>query len=143
MSEKENSYRPVKNEENPWVMYLIVRYSLNMSAGKTAAQVGHAVDMMGKYQRKLAVKNVTTPLVGDELLQMYAFEEWENHANRKVVLKADDQQFEKVKQELPIIYVVRDAGLSEIAAGSETVIGLWPARKESFPKIIHRLQVLK
>jgi peptidyl-tRNA hydrolase len=143
MAEEKNSYRPSKGEENPWVMYLIVRHSLNMGTGKTAAQVGHAVDMICKQQRKLAVKNVTQALVGEELLQFYAFEEWDEHANRKVVLKADDQQFEKVKKELPLVYVVRDAGLTEIAAGSETVIGLWPNQKESFPKIIHRLQVLK
>ena len=42
-----------KDQEDPIVMYLIVRESLNMSIGKTAAQVGHAVQMLHlKYEHE-------------------------------------------------------------------------------------------
>src|ERR1044072_5043475 len=100
MSNPKN-YQPSKNEENPWVMYLIVKQSLGMSAGKTAAQVGHAVGMIYERYLKLSIKNaVGININNDELLLLQAFEQWHNHANRKVVLRADDQQFEKIKQEL-------------------------------------------
>lgn len=35
-----------KNQEDPWVLYLIVRESLNMTPGKLVAQCGHAVGMV-------------------------------------------------------------------------------------------------
>ena len=94
------------------------------------------------YFKLFAKHSILSKASVDEISLMQRFEEWDNHANRKVVLRADDQQFEKVKKEL-VTFVVRDAGLTEVKAGSETVIGLWPAQKNSFPKIIRQLQVLK
>jgi peptidyl-tRNA hydrolase len=72
------------------------------------------------------------------------FAEWLDTSFRKVVLRADDKEWEKVKACPDITYViVRDAGLTEVEAGSETVIGVFPLRKSQAPKIIKRLQVLK
>ena len=70
-------------------------------------------------------------------------EEWLNSSFRKVVLRAKDKEWDKIKEACPNHVVVVDAGLTEIPAGSETVIGLWTMHKSERPKIIQKLQVLK
>lgn len=113
-------------------MYLVVRESLGMSIGKTAAQCAHASQML-----QLEYDSGS----GEDISRV--FQEWLQSSFRKVVLKADDKEWEKVKAECPNHVVVRDAGLTEIAAGSETVIGIWPMRRSERPKILTKLQVLK
>ena len=51
-----------KDQEDPWIMYLIVRESLNMSAGKIAAQVGHAVGIIYEsyYDLLLELRSLNT-----------------------------------------------------------------------------------
>lgn len=128
-----------------------------MGVGKTAAQCGHAVGMLDrKYVAVCAeIDAHIDPVYGPppdfweklpntvkESLEIW--NDWDASSFRKVVLKADDKEWEKLKQlsDIPKVVVV-DAGLTEIAAGSETVIGFWPMRKSERPNIIRRLQVLK
>lgn len=125
------------NQEDPIIMYLLVRESLKMSTGKIAAQCAHASQMLiFKY---LELKHQP----GNNKVEV--FEQWLDHSFRKVVLTADDKEFQKVKLEIPENerVVVIDSGLTEIASGSETVIGLFPIYKSTVPKCIKRLQVLK
>lgn len=119
-------------EKDPIAMYLIVRKSLNMSPGKIAAQVGHGVQMMTmQYCNK--EKHLASSLE--------IFDKWINQSSRKIVLIAKDNQWGKIKQECKC-FLVRDAGITQIEAGSETVIALWPMYKSDAPKVIKRLQVL-
>lgn len=147
------------SQEDPIVMYAIVRESLNMSAGKIAAQCMHAAQMLhiefSKIEKELLNMEDLESSFGSlspteasswEKLQpqYYIYSEWLNSSFRKVVLRADDKEWEKVKAEFKEQRViVVDAGLTEIPSGSETVIGLWPMRKSQAPKTIKRLQVLK
>lgn len=144
-------------QTDPIIMYLIVRKSLNMSAGKTAAQCAHASQMLTiKYfEQKLKQKTnfgfigktnlITGTQVIDEhaMLNQNMFEEWLDKSFRKVVLVANDSQFQRMKDMVPNHVVVVDAGLTEIEPGSETVIGLWPMLKSKRPKLVEKLQVLK
>jgi peptidyl-tRNA hydrolase, PTH2 family len=151
-------------QEDPIVMYLIVHESLNMSTGKTAAQCAHASQMLTlayfdlkddsrKLTKQLMEKkdSVTPETVKawqnlhlSMARQISIFGEWISSSFRKVVLRASDKEWAKVKEEFKATSVmVVDAGLTEIAAGSETVIGLWPMRKSQRSKMITRLQVLK
>ena len=131
-----------RDQEDPIIMYLIVRESLNMSIGKTAAQVGHAVQMLHlKYDQEYQFW-----LGGDvcNFNQVKIFQEWLETFSRKVVLKADEKEFIKVQTELPNdIVIVTDAGLTELNPQTDTVIGVFPMRKSNVPKIIKKLQVLK
>lgn len=153
------------SQEDPIVMYLIVHESLNMSIGKTAAQAAHASSMlMIEYfemkERSKTIQKQISPLLqpkpeGAELEQLKAeyaksarqlsiYGEWMKSSFRKVVLRASDKEWEKIKEELKdSILIVRDAGLTEVEPGSETVIGVWPMRKSQRSKTIQRLQVLK
>ena len=130
------------NQEDPIVMYLIVRESLNMGIGKTAAQCAHASQMLQlKFQQAELVECYDwSPK--PEHMRLYS--DWLARSFRKVVLKADDKEWEKIKLEFDNKHVlVIDAGLTEVEPGSETVIGLFPMYKSQAPKIIKRLQVLK
>ena len=135
-----------RDQEDPIVMYLIVRESLGMSMGKTAAQCAHASQMLQLRFNELEMEDLAYKLNRVDFLRKEIFQEWIETSFRKVVLKADDKEWRKVKgsfvEGVTRITVV-DAGLTEIAAGSETVIGLWPMRKSEVPKVIKRLQVLK
>lgn len=150
-------------QEDPIVMYLIVHESLNMSTGKTAAQCAHASQMLTLefFEKKESSKHLQKLINSDdpkgsldkaEMLERYKamapkisiFGEWTQTSFRKVVLRASDKEWDKLKTEFKdSMVMVVDAGLTEIAAGSETVIGLWPMRKSQRPKTITRLQVLK
>lgn len=137
------------NQEDPIIMYLIVRTSLEMSPGKLAAQVGHAVDMLRlKYQQIEKSLDWVAIAHGDadkeqaELCRLYR--KWDDTSFRKVVLAGKDKDWSKIKEEFKDnMVLVIDAGLTEIEPGSETVIGLFPMFKTQAPKVIKKLQVLK
>ena len=121
---------------NPIRSYLIVNSELNMSPGKLSAQMAHAGQLLTKkyYQLKLS------GLLTFELLNI--FDQWDNADYGKIVLEADPKEWIKVK-ELSDHIVVIDNGLTQIAAGSETVIIFWPMYKSQAPKLIKRLRLLK
>lgn len=148
-------------QTNPIVMYLVVRESLGMGMGKTAAQCAHASQMltldyfeMKEESRKLQ-KKITEVHAGltSSIIEEYAklapylsiMGEWLKSSFRKVVLSADDKEWAKIKEEFKDenMVLVIDAGLTEVVAGSETCIGLWPMRKSQVPKLVKRLQTLK
>lgn len=133
-----------KNQGDPIIMYLIVRESLGMSAGKIGAQCAHASQMALIKHYEQGTMRDSGMLPSEELPRFYIFQEWLKTSFRKVVLRADDKEWEKVKACPDLRFVVvRDAGLTEVEAGSETVIGVFPIKKSECPKVIKRLQVLK
>ena len=143
-------------QEDPIVMYLVVREDLNMSIGKTAAQCAHTSQMLQiKYQ---TIHNFLTNCRAlsffdllrssddnDKIRQETIFEQWLNSSFRKVVLRADEKEWDKLKDEISEKerVIVVDAGLTEIPTGSETVMGIWPMHKSARPKILQKLQLLK
>ena len=147
------------NQEDPIVMYLIVRESLGISIGKIGAQCAHASQMLQlKYNQFEKVvtnfdclENIGVPPSFEEKKefdlvnsQYVIFNKWLDSSFRKVVLRADDKEWAKLKETFKDnMVVVIDAGLTELEPGSETVIGLWPMYKSQAPKLLKRLQVLK
>lgn len=124
------------DQDDPIIMYLIVRESLGMGMGKTAAQCAHASQM-------LLLKYMNTMSEVPKLpIWVNIFHDWLQGSFRKIVLKADDKEWLKIK-ELPDHILVIDAGLTEVPAMSETCIGFVPMRKSSVPKVIKKLQLLK
>lgn len=129
-----DAVRARKNQEDPWVLYLIVRESLDMSTGKIAAQVGHAVGMVYEAYIRDLNNSKSSDKIND-------FKSWRSESFRKIALKADDKEWVKVKEQCEC-FVVRDAGFTQVKSGSETVIALFPMRKSNVPKIVRKLQVL-
>lgn len=135
------------SQPDPIVMYLIVKESLAMSMGKTAAQCAHAAQMLQlKYSLNQA-DNEGAELCGwpveHDKAALELFKKWLDTSFRKVVLRANDHQFERLKTECLNHIVVVDAGITEIAPGSETVLGIWPMYRSTCPKYLTKIQVLK
>ncbi len=71
------------------------------------------------------------------------FQKWLNSSFRKIVLKADAKEWNKIKEEYADrMVLVVDSGLTQIPSGSSTCIGLWPMHKSQASKTIKRLQAL-
>jgi peptidyl-tRNA hydrolase, PTH2 family len=136
------------SQEDPIVMYLIVREEINMSPGKLGAQTGHAVGMQMLQYFKCAI-NIQIDGYNDQSIltsaQYDLFCDWLNSSYRKVTLTADEKEWAKLKEfyKNPEAVIVVDAGLTELEPGTETVMALIPMKKSARPKLVKRLQALK
>lgn len=82
---------------------LLVRRNLKMTDNKLGAQCVHAA--LGLYKRNPQ-------------------DHW-----KCIVLDASDKKFDEAKHAHPDGYVVRDAGFTEVPAGTETVMAWWEEEK--------------
>jgi len=129
---------------DPLVQYYIVRTDITMSAGKIGAQIAHGAQMFVLRYEELVgrSKNEMTPLKPEYEALIGVVKEWFSGSFRKVVLGGKKKDFEKIIAELNV-FLVRDAGLTEVEPNTETVLVTWPLRKSTQPKCLSRLQVLK
>lgn len=109
-----------------------MRSDLNLSKGKTAAQVAHAAVNCAFASKK---KDPDT------------FDRWYGEGQRKVVLKvADERELFDIKMMADtrdvVNSVVTDAGRTEIAPGTVTCIGIGPGREDDIDKITGDLSML-
>jgi len=106
-------------------MVLVVRHDLGMGKGKAAAQCCHAaVAVYNKAKRK-----------HPQWLQS-----WEQAACPKIVVKAPDEdtllELAAKADSLDLdVVVIKDAGRTQIAPGSKTVMGLGPAPTELIDQV--------
>jgi peptidyl-tRNA hydrolase len=124
------------NQEDPIVQYYIVRSDVPMTPGKLASQVAHGAMMF--LLRYNQLKNHHSGAYAERLNQTF---QWLNGSFRKVLLKGDTKDFERLKKELDV-FLVRDAGLTEVDPNTETVLVTWPMLKSQRPKFLTRLRVL-
>lgn len=109
---------------------IVMRADLNMSRGKIAAQACHA--SLGAYKK-----------ADDRTLKT-----WESEGEKKVVLKVNSleelfQIYELVKVTNIPIYLVHDAGHTEIPKSTVTCLGIGPDEDEKIDKITQELKLLK
>eukprot|EP01036_Dinobryon_divergens_P028119 gene28119-37015_t len=105
---------------------------LNMTKGKIAAQCGHAT--LGAY--KIASKYCKATLTN-----------WEYTGQAKIALKVDKEDTLLALQQHAIAmglvtYIVQDAGRTQIAAGSKTVLAIGPAPASIVDKVTSHLKLL-
>lgn len=125
-----------KSQEDPIVQYYIVRSDVGMSAGKIGAQIAHGAQMfVFRYLEKKEQGSLDDK-------QGKLIEDWLAGSFRKVVLSGTAGDFEKLKKELDV-FLVRDAGLTEVSSGTETVLVTYPMLKSERPKFLKRLRVLE
>ncbi|XP_072022280.1 peptidyl-tRNA hydrolase 2, mitochondrial-like [Amphiura filiformis] len=106
----------VMGELGEYKLILVVRNDLKMGKGKVAAQCSHA--SVSCY-KQIAKKNP------DMLKQ------WEFYGQPKVVTKVQDEesllQLAQKARELGLVTsIIQDAGRTQIAPGSKTVLGVGP-----------------
>ena len=116
----------------PYKMVLCVNQELSMGKGKIAAQCGHAT--LGCYKR--AKKQCPSAVAA-----------WERTGCAKIALKCltnaelEDIAFRALAKGIPC-YLVEDAGRTQIAAGSRTVLGLGPAPVSVFEGVSDHLKLM-
>ncbi|XP_018116938.1 probable peptidyl-tRNA hydrolase 2 isoform X1 [Xenopus laevis] len=128
----------VEDEENYHKMVFVVNMELPMGVGKLffsqiAAQVAHAA--VGLYQI----------LIKESKTREMAYK-WDNYGAKKVVLQGSstahllELQALALSMNLPN-YLVQDAGRTQIAAGSYTVLSIM-GEEESVNKVTGKLKLL-
>jgi PTH2 family peptidyl-tRNA hydrolase len=116
----------------PYKMVLVVNTGLGMGKGKIAAQCCHAA--VACYQR--ASKQCPAAVAA-----------WERTGCAKIAVKCPSQEeMEKIavlamSMDMPV-YLVEDAGRTQIAAGSRTVLGIGPAPVSVFEGISDHLKLM-
>lgn len=113
------------------VQYFVVNKELEMSVGKIAAQVAHVAT--------LATSDILSP-IGRFSVYHHSFLQWLAANQKKIILKGKQKDLEKLIGEG--FFYIRDNGLTEIPAGSLTVVGLPPMKKSDAQKYVKRLQLL-
>jgi PTH2 family peptidyl-tRNA hydrolase len=116
----------------PHKMVIVARKDLDLSKGKLAAQVGHAVvGCLLKAQRY-----AKGPL-----------EAWLGEGQMKAVLKVpSEKEFYPLKQAAEraglCTELIKDAGHTEIPAGTVTVLGIGPGEESVIDKVTGHLSLL-
>ena len=113
-------------------MVLVVRGELRLTAGKAAVQVAHAAVML--YQES-------------ERRKRPQLEAWLAAGQKKIAVVAPDLdtllrlQREAKGLGIPTV-LVEDAGFTEVAPGTKTVLGLGPAPESDLDRITGSLPLL-
>jgi peptidyl-tRNA hydrolase len=94
-------------EREPQTIDLLIAEELPLTIGKACAQVAHAA------------------LIARQLHKPASVSMWERYGCPIAVELVDRESFEQLKTEL-VVAAVRDAGLTQIAAGTETVLATEP-----------------
>jgi len=108
---------------------IIFRKDLKMGKGKMAAHAAHA--SLGSV--RVAEEKVV--------------EKWENSGAKKVVLKIEGEKklreiYKKAKEAKLPCFLVKDAGLTQLKAGTITALGIGPAEEKKIDKITGKLKLL-
>ncbi|XP_052464088.1 peptidyl-tRNA hydrolase 2, mitochondrial [Carassius gibelio] len=126
-----NSEASVMGESGEFKMILVVRNDLKMGKGKVAAQCSHAaVSAYKQVQRR-----------NPELLK-----QWEYCGQPKVVVKAPDEDcllelLSHAKEVGLPVSLIQDAGRTQIAPGSRTVLGVGPGPADIVDKVTGHLKL--
>jgi len=108
------------------VQYIVVNKDLEMSTGKTSAQVAHVATDIA----------VTLTNYGDDMNFWF----WRHNGQKKIILQGKQKDLEKLAEKF---YAIYDSGLTEIPKDSLTVVGLPPMKRSEAKQYIKRLQLYK
>ena len=119
---------PKNEQHNQPYMYILVNDDLKMGKGKIAGQVGHVV---GLITEKIIQDYYESNKKPSDIYLRYLT--WKRTGIAKIVLKATEEQIKTFIGEPETIYIL-DAGKTQIAPNSLTVIGFFPntTNKEKF-----------
>lgn len=138
-------------QEEETQLALVVRKDLKMGTGKIAAQCAHAaVAVVEDIQTNYSSSTSSNPEeqqgdVTEGPSQWLA--SWLKSGSPKVALQVDSEDAlvglakEAKARSIPF-YVIRDAGRTQIAAGSKTVVAIGPAPKSRVQVITGKLKLL-
>lgn len=122
----------IKKYSGNYKLTLVVRSDLGMTKGKIAAQCGHATLACYKIAK----------MVNPQLLRV-----WEQSGQAKVALKCESEdkllELQAIALSLGLpAQTIQDAGRTQIAAGSRTVLGVGPGPAELIDQVTGHLKLL-
>lgn len=108
---------------------IVVREDLKLSTGKLATQTAHA--SISAYKKSSFINKKI----------------WELEGQKKVILKIENEKglmgiYNKAKDGKLPVSLIRDAGKTEIPAGTITCVGIGPANDKKIDKITSSLKLL-
>lgn len=115
---------------------IIVRVDLGMSTGKLVAQATHA-----------SLESALKVMKRDSIFKSNIFDSWKKEGGKKVVLRVESESALKklgadcIKLGLKCA-LIKDAGLTEIPAGTVTALGIGPDDEARIDKITGNLNSL-
>ncbi|XP_052243868.1 peptidyl-tRNA hydrolase 2, mitochondrial-like isoform X1 [Dreissena polymorpha] len=126
-----NDNSPSPKDDGEYKMVIVVRTDLKMGRGKAAAQCAHGA--LGAAEKCLVTDKDT----------LYA---WKACGQPKVVVKTDTEQslIELAKAASAsglICTIIRDAGRTQIASGSKTVLAVGPGPAQLIDKVTGHLKL--
>ncbi|KAH8710048.1 peptidyl-tRNA hydrolase PTH2-domain-containing protein [Phaeosphaeriaceae sp. PMI808] len=115
-------------------MVLVVRTDLGMTKGKIGAQCGHATLACYKHFLRTDPKSAI-------------LRRWESLGQAKVALQVKSEEELEILQAQAIslglvAHVIHDAGRTQIASGSATVLGIGPGPKSVIDQVTGHLKLL-
>ena len=128
-----NLFQNFANNLQQYKMVIVVRKDLNMSVGKTSAQVAHAA--LGAYKKSLS-KNSNIVM------------NWENMSGQaKIVLGVDNEKQlleikNKAEQAGLITCLIHDAGRTEVSPNTATCCAIGPDTIQKIDEITGKLKLL-
>ncbi|XP_053658443.1 uncharacterized protein LOC128707512 [Anopheles marshallii] len=127
-------FAPNSGGSSAMKMVLVVRSDLGLKKGKIASQCAHAA--------VLCCMRASTGGPGKNKLEL-----WLMQGQPKIVLRVDSLQEMHLLTERAdaigvIAEIVRDAGRTQVASGTETVLGLGPDRSEAIDSLVSSLKLL-
>jgi PTH2 family peptidyl-tRNA hydrolase len=122
----------LSDERRQHKMVLVVRRDLKMGVGKIAAQCAHAA--LGMYRHLMA----TDPK---------QLQSWLAHGQAKIVCKVETGQemmliADKARDKSLPVYVVTDAGHTQVECGSQTVLAVGPGEAGALNGVTGHLKLL-
>ncbi len=114
---------------SPYKQALVLRKDLEVSTGKMISQACHA--SLEAYRK-----------AGSD-----SRSSWEDEGSKKVVLEAPGEEFQELagkarREDIPV-YLVSDAGLTEVDPGTETALGIGPAEENKIDRVTGELELVR
>ena len=136
--------------DDPIILYMVVRKELKMSTGKIGVQAAHIIQklLMRYFKDQVLSKSKqlqeTLHLISDkELARVNLLTEWAGKSSAKILKGATDKEWEALKEEFgKDMFIVRDAGKTQVAPETETIGCWWPVRKSEASASIKALPLL-
>ena len=128
-----NIFQNFSNQFQQYKMVIVVRKDLNMSVGKTSAQVAHAA--LGAYKLSLTKNN-------DKVVN------WENFSGQaKIVLGVQNEKElfdikDKADKNGLITCLIHDAGRTEVSPNTATCCAIGPDISQKIDEITGKLRLL-
>ncbi|XP_075551221.1 peptidyl-tRNA hydrolase 2, mitochondrial-like isoform X3 [Dermacentor variabilis] len=118
-------------DSSEYKLVLVVRGDIKMEKGKAAAQCSHAAVLAYKQAQRDAPGSLR---------------QWERQGQRKVVLRAstEDEMLSLASEARAkglITSLVRDAGRTQLAPGTRTVLGVGPAPEQVIDTVTGHLKL--